>query len=104
MRFYIKALQLSDFRNIKNNEILWLEEICSLVGQNESGKTSLLEAISQLDKFTLTQKDTTRGSLRYNQGKLPSLKFFLQPDAELVASIQENISNFTPKSMVSTPG
>jgi AAA15 family ATPase/GTPase len=101
MRFYIKALQLSDFRNIKNNEILWLEEICSLVGQNESGKTSLLEAISQLDKFTLTQKDTTRGSLRYNQGKLPSLKFFLQPDAELVASIQENISNFTPKSMVS---
>ena len=101
MRFYIKALQLFDFRNIKNGETLWLEDTCSLVGQNESGKTSLLEAISQLDTFTLTQKDTTRGSSRANQGKLPQLKFYLQPDEDLIRDLQEEISNFTDKSMIS---
>lgn len=100
MRFIIKVIQLEDFRNIKSGETLWLENITSLVGPNESGKTSLLEAISQLSEFNLSVKDATKGTEKSNSGGTPRIKFFLGQDDELRNNLQGEILNLTEKSLL----
>ncbi|EYE87604.1 hypothetical protein Q428_12425 [Fervidicella metallireducens AeB] len=47
---YIKELNIKSFRGIKELELLDLGEVNILVGKNNSGKTSILEAIGILEK------------------------------------------------------
>lgn len=101
MRFILKAIQVEDFRNIKSGEALWLQNISSLVGANESGKTSLLEAIGQISKFTLSVKDSTKGTDKASSGGIPRIKYFLEQDKEVRDLFQGKILNLTEKSLIS---
>lgn len=45
----ISYIRIQNYRNLKDTGQIPLENICTLIGQNESGKTSTLEAINSFD-------------------------------------------------------
>jgi AAA15 family ATPase/GTPase len=53
----IKNIKINNYKCFKNFEIKNFKRINILVGDNNSGKTSLLEAIALLDPKTFEQKN-----------------------------------------------
>lgn len=78
----IERIQVKDYKSI--SELNWVlnDEISCLVGQNESGKSNLLELFEYL-KPTIANSlnyeiHTTRSSDRYDNQKIPFIKFIFQ--------------------------
>lgn len=43
---YISKIKIKHFRNFKNTEVLFHENLNIIIGANNSGKTNLLKALS----------------------------------------------------------
>ena len=85
---------IEDFKSISREEIE-LNNLTCLVGQNECGKTNILEAISYLDpKMRLLDlKLTNKNSKRYENGQLPLIQGFFQDKKEDI--LEEIFEEFT---------
>lgn len=70
MNTHIKSFNIYDFRGIKNLKLNDLKGINIITGDNNSGKTSVLEVINYLsgvDSLSNLAYSTTRGVNDYNQ-------------------------------------
>ena len=65
MKFFLKKIKLTDFRNYNKSEFNFGKQISLIYGQNGVGKTNLIEAISLISKNHL-RKDSLSDLLNKN--------------------------------------
>lgn len=75
MQLKLVAVKFEDYRNIANGQILELQNITSLLGANEAGKSNVLRAIACLEE-SLTVLDTKIGTTRKTEHKPPVLTYY----------------------------
>ena len=78
MNTHIKSFNIYDFRGIKNLKLNDLKGINIITGDNNSGKTSVLEVINYLsgvDSLSNLAYSTTRGVNDYNQANTRFLPY-----------------------------
>lgn len=91
----IKNIKINNYKCFQNFEIKNFKRINILVGNNNSGKTSLLEALALLDPKTFKQKiDKIIGLILYPFNKKVDLQFFVQVLVRIFKKQFENISIF----------
>jgi AAA15 family ATPase/GTPase len=91
----IKNIKINNYKCFQNFEIKDFKRINILVGNNNSGKTSLLEALALLDPKTFKQKiDKIIGLILYPFNKKVDLQFFVQVLVRIFKKQFENISIF----------
>lgn len=81
----LERVLIEDYKSIKRLN-LNLHDITCLVGKNESGKSAVLEAISQLNfyLYSLSTEKINKNSTRYDIDKLPSITgYFLLEEKDV---------------------
>jgi predicted ATP-dependent endonuclease of OLD family len=70
----LKKVKIEDFKSIKSLEVN-IHDLTCLVGQNESGKSNILEAIRYLDfnRYKLSSDLLNKNSEKYETGGFPSV-------------------------------
>lgn len=75
----LEKIAIKDYKSIDSLEWNLTDNISCLVGQNESGKSNLLQVFDYIDstnaKKLKFEEHTRRGSERYNNQSLPYLKY-----------------------------
>jgi predicted ATP-dependent endonuclease of OLD family len=82
---FLERVVIEDFKSIKKLN-LTLHDITCLVGKNESGKSSILDAISHLNyyNYILSADKINKNSKRYDLDKLPTITgYFLLDENDL---------------------
>mgnify|MGYP000107771886 CR=1 FL=1 len=82
---FLERVVIEDFKSIKKIN-LTLHDITCLVGKNESGKSSILDAISHLNyyNYILSADKINKNSKRYDLDKLPTITgYFLLDEYDL---------------------
>lgn len=76
----LKNIYIEDYKSIKNIDWKFDSNLLCLVGQNESGKSNLLEIFKFLEfEYKLNYlKDTNRSSQKYLSQKTPKIQYFFQ--------------------------
>lgn len=99
MNLVLKSVTPTNFRAIKE-EILEVDEnITTIVGANESGKTSLLEAIELLDpEMEMQPSDTKINSTYSKKNVLPDIVFKFEASPELCKALTEYTKYFEKNS------
>jgi AAA15 family ATPase/GTPase len=96
----IKNIKINNYKCFKNFEIKDFKRINILVGDNNSGKTSLIEAIALLDPKTFKQKiDKSKvsfcfASYKRNDDKIPLSELFFKNIFKYSKKIFEDYSIF----------
>src|SRR5690554_4428083 len=77
----LERVEVKDYKSISNLEWDLKERLSCLVGQNESGKSNLLQLFEYLDskkaKLLNYENHTTRSSESYVQQELPKILYYL---------------------------
>lgn len=87
---FLDRLYIEDYKSIAKLNWALTDPLTCLVGQNESGKSSLLEVFHFLDykRHALNYlKHTRRGSDRYVKRQIPVLRFYFQVSEEEIATL-----------------
>jgi len=80
----LKSITVTNFRAVKDETLVIDEDITTIVGANESGKTSLLEAIELLDtEIEMQPSDTKINSTYSKKNVLPDVIFRFKASPEL---------------------
>ncbi|MCH3881860.1 ATP-dependent nuclease [Tenacibaculum aquimarinum] len=95
----LERVVIEDFKSIKKLNVT-LHELMCFVGKNESGKSSILEAISFLNfpKYKLTQELTNKNSTRYDKDEFPLITGYFELDEVDILEIERLMPE------VKTPG
>ena len=93
-------IQIEDYKSIKKIKWELQPKLTSLVGQNESGKSNLIEVLNfiQADKMkTLSYKThTNRSSDRYLNTQIPFIKATFKVDSKSKKWLSENLAPYCP--------
>ncbi|SEL88159.1 AAA family ATPase [Haloferax larsenii] len=76
----ISEIRIQNFRNIRDTGFIELENVTTLIGKNESGKTSTLEAINSFSgNYSYSDRDLSNstGATKDNQIPIVTLRFEL---------------------------
>tara|TARA_R110002049_G_scaffold194568_1_gene363474 strand:- start:11101 stop:13014 length:1914 start_codon:yes stop_codon:yes gene_type:complete len=78
----LEKIAIKDFKSIDSLEWILSDNISCLVGQNESGKSNLLQVFDYIDSTNASklkfEEHTRRGSDRYNNQNLPYFKYIFK--------------------------
>lgn len=88
----LERVLIEDYKSIKRLN-LNLHDITCLVGKNESGKSAILEAISQLNfyKYNLSPEKINKNSSRYDIDKLSSITGYFLLDEDDIDYLEKKI-------------
>lgn len=79
------AIKYQNYKCIKSGEVLRLSDITSLVGANETGKSSVLDSLDFLDPtIKFERSDTTFGTPAYRSSSPPEIIYFFKLDQETI--------------------
>lgn len=96
----LERVKIRDFRSISNLDLVIDDDITTLVGANEHGKSNILEAIHLLNtsvSFGVKKDKRIDGEAnRY----CPAIKYFLNFDREDRKKIQENVQSKYPPTTI----
>jgi predicted ATP-dependent endonuclease of OLD family len=93
----ISKIRIQNFRNIRDTGFIELENVTTLIGKNESGKTSTLEAINSFsDDYQYTDRDLSN-STGYVRGdeRIPIITLQFELTEQLVEEFYPQISEDT---------
>jgi len=96
MKIKLMAVQFQNYKNIQNKQIVLFNDITTLVGANESGKTNVLQAVLRL-KESLDENDTKIGTPH----KPALLRFLIRvKDEELKSFLASSIKNLSEQDLI----
>ncbi|SET54638.1 ATP-dependent endonuclease [Natrinema hispanicum] len=90
----ISEIRIQNFRNIRDTGFIELENVTTLIGKNESGKTSTLEAINSFSKdYEYTDRDLSNSKATSDfDGDIPIITLRFQLSKSLVEDFYPDIS------------
>jgi predicted ATP-dependent endonuclease of OLD family len=91
----ISEVRLQNFRNIRDTGFVELENVTTLIGKNESGKTSTLEAINSFSSdYEYSDRDLSNSTEEMSEDeKIPIISLRFEIDKSLVDKFYPQISD-----------
>ena len=87
----LEKIVVEDYKSIKKVEWNLIDNITCIVGQNESGKSNLMEIFDFIDAVEINElkytKHTRRSSDRYTNHEIPNISFYYRIDQKKFDSI-----------------
>lgn len=91
----ISEVRLQNFRNIQDTGFVELENVTTLIGKNESGKTSTLEGIYSFDQeYEYTERDLSNTAKEVDEGgPIPIVSLRFELSEQLIDEFYPEISD-----------
>jgi predicted ATP-dependent endonuclease of OLD family len=94
----LEKIIVEDYKSIKKIEWTLTDNITCIVGQNESGKSNLMEVFDFIDSIKINElkytKHTRRSSDKYTNHEIPNISFYYRVDQKKLDSLFNQYRDF----------